>query len=186
MPGYMHRGYMHRGHMHRGHMHRGHMHHGYMHHQQSESRIHALWTPSWIHLRGSRGLSARRARRTKSRGPKGLQLEVGVRRAPRLLMSYIFCSALNLKVVFTQPPGGAPSQLVVPGSSSSAVVCEAAAAAASSLNSAAHFKQHCLPVCLTRGRAVVVCVNEVNRVKIGRRGLVGSKLSRGDMLPPTM
>ena len=31
------------------------------------------------------GLSARRARRKKSRGPKGLQLEVGARRAPRLL-----------------------------------------------------------------------------------------------------
>ena len=30
-------------------------------------------------------LSAWRARRTKSRGPKGLQLEVGARRAPRLL-----------------------------------------------------------------------------------------------------
>ena len=28
------------------------------------------------------GLSARRARRTKSRGPKGLQLEVGPRRGP--------------------------------------------------------------------------------------------------------
>ena len=32
------------------------------------------------------GLSARRARRTKSRGLKGLQLEVGARRAPRLLV----------------------------------------------------------------------------------------------------
>ena len=31
------------------------------------------------------GLSARRARRTKSRGPNGLQLEVGARRAPRLV-----------------------------------------------------------------------------------------------------
>ena len=37
-------------------------------------------------MRGSHGLSARRARRTKSRGPKGLQLEVGARRAPRLLV----------------------------------------------------------------------------------------------------
>ena len=35
------------------------------------------------------GLSARRARRTKSRGPKGLQLEVGARRAPRLLVNNI-------------------------------------------------------------------------------------------------
>ena len=32
------------------------------------------------------GLSAPRARRTKSKGPKGLQLEVGARRAPRLLV----------------------------------------------------------------------------------------------------
>ena len=31
------------------------------------------------------GLSARRAQRTKSRGPKGVRLEVGARRAPRLL-----------------------------------------------------------------------------------------------------
>ena len=35
------------------------------------------------------GLSARRARWTKSRGPKGLQLEVGARRAPRLLVCNI-------------------------------------------------------------------------------------------------
>ena len=35
----------------------------------------------------SHGLSARRARRTKSRGPKGLHLEVGARRAPRLLVT---------------------------------------------------------------------------------------------------
>ena len=39
-----------------------------------------LWSP----LRGSHGLSARKARRTKSRGPKGHQLEVGAWRAPRL------------------------------------------------------------------------------------------------------
>ena len=32
-------------------------------------------------------LSAQRARRTKSRGPKGLQQEVGARRAPRLLVN---------------------------------------------------------------------------------------------------
>ena len=37
-------------------------------------------------MRGSHGLSARRARRTKSRGSKGLQLEVGAQRAPRLLV----------------------------------------------------------------------------------------------------
>ena len=44
-------------------------------------------------MRGSHGLSARRARRTKSRGPKGLHLEVGARRAPRLLVSHI-CSVI--------------------------------------------------------------------------------------------
>ena len=42
-------------------------------------------------LRGSHDLSARRARRTKSRGPKGPQLEVGARRAPRLLLFYNGC-----------------------------------------------------------------------------------------------
>ena len=36
------------------------------------------------------GLSARRAQRMKSRGLKGLQLEVGARRAPRLLVLRIF------------------------------------------------------------------------------------------------
>ena len=41
------------------------------------------------------GLSARRARRTKSRGPKGLQLEVGARRAPRLLVLYISSFGYN-------------------------------------------------------------------------------------------
>ena len=35
------------------------------------------------------GPSARRARGTKSRGPKGIELEVGARRAPRLLVQYI-------------------------------------------------------------------------------------------------
>ena len=42
----------------------------------------------WIFLCWSHGLSARRAQRTKSRGPKGLLLEVGARRAPRLLVIY--------------------------------------------------------------------------------------------------
>ena len=41
-------------------------------------------------LRGSHSLSAQRARRTKSRGPKGLQLEVGARRAPKLLVFSYF------------------------------------------------------------------------------------------------
>ena len=86
-------------HLHHGYMHHGYVHHGYMHHQQSESRIHALWTPSWTHLRGSHGLSARRARRTKSSrpegpkaGPKGRKLEVGPQRGPRLLYIYIYSS----------------------------------------------------------------------------------------------
>ena len=57
-------------------MHHGYMHHGYMHHQQSESRIYALWTPSWTQLRGSHGLSARRARRTKSSRPEGPQTSI--------------------------------------------------------------------------------------------------------------
>ena len=35
------------------------------------------------------GMSARRVRRTKSKGPKGLQLEVGARKAPRLLVIYV-------------------------------------------------------------------------------------------------
>ena len=47
--------------------------------------------PMTTSLRGSHGLSARRARRTKSRGPEGLQLEVGARRAPKLLV-YIYLS----------------------------------------------------------------------------------------------
>ena len=42
------------------------------------------------------GLSARKARRTKSRGPKGLQLEVGARRAPRLLV-YDICTLNNFR-----------------------------------------------------------------------------------------
>ena len=37
---------------------------------------------------GSHGLSARRARTTKSRGLKDLQLEIRARRAPRLLVEY--------------------------------------------------------------------------------------------------
>ena len=56
-----------------------------------------LILPTTASVRGSHGLSARRARRTKSRmpegqkaGPKGRQLEVGAQRAPRLLVCYIF------------------------------------------------------------------------------------------------
>merc|ERR1711894_789108 len=46
--GYMHHSIMHHGYMHHRFMHHGYMHHGYMHHQQSESRIYALWTPSFM------------------------------------------------------------------------------------------------------------------------------------------
>ena len=50
-------------------------------------------------LRGSHGLRARRARRTKSRGLKGLHLEVGARRAPRLLVLNIFTTDIKVSVV---------------------------------------------------------------------------------------
>ena len=59
--------------------------------------------PSCEKERGSHGLSARRARRTKSRGPKGPQLEVGARRAPRLLVIYMYLGrwiAMNCAVNF--------------------------------------------------------------------------------------
>ena len=44
-------------------------------------------------------LSARRVRRTKSRGLKGLQLEVRAQRAPRLLVNNIFASVPILMLV---------------------------------------------------------------------------------------
>ena len=75
--GYMHHGYMHHGYIHHGFMHHGYMHHGYMHHQQSESRIHALLTPSaWVtrpeRPKGAKDevKQARRAANQKS-GPNG-------------------------------------------------------------------------------------------------------------------
>ena len=55
----------------------------------------ALSLPSLFrYLRGSHGLSARRARRMKSRGTKGLQLEVQAQRTPILLVF--------LAIVFTR------------------------------------------------------------------------------------
>ena len=49
--------------------------------------VHTSWIHAWcIYLRGSLGLSARRVQRTKSRWPKGHQLEVGSQRSPRLLV----------------------------------------------------------------------------------------------------
>ena len=50
------------------------------------------------------GPSARRARGTKSRGPKGLQLEVRARRAPRLLVIHNFvCSQLPVHIGKVHP-----------------------------------------------------------------------------------
>ena len=53
-------------------------------------------------LRGSHGLSAQRARRTKSRGPKGLQLEVGARRAPQTSSHLIILT--NIVLLASQFP----------------------------------------------------------------------------------
>ena len=65
-------------------------------------------------MRGSHGLSAQRARRTKSGGPKGLQLEFGAQRAPRLLVVHISWHCILVKLhfcilgetVFLSVPGG--------------------------------------------------------------------------------
>ena len=62
----------------------------YMHHSCTDICIIDIEVLVLVTLRGSHGLSARRARRTNSRGPKGLQLEVGARRAPRLLVFKYF------------------------------------------------------------------------------------------------
>ena len=51
------------------------------------------------------GLSAQRAQRTKSIGPKGLQLEVGARRAPRLLYA-IFLDIFKMEGKFYIVTGG--------------------------------------------------------------------------------
>ena len=79
----MHHGYMHHGYMHHGYIHDGYMYHKLIYHRLMDHRfMHHRNRTCWSTLRGSHGLSGRRARRTKSRGPKGLQLEVGARRAP--------------------------------------------------------------------------------------------------------
>ena len=57
-------------------------------------------------LRGSHGLSARRARRTMSRGPKGLQLEVGARRALRLLVTLYYTYYIYENVLYSEMPFG--------------------------------------------------------------------------------
>ena len=49
----------------------------------------------YVFMHVSRGLSARRARRTMSRGPKGLQLEVGPWRGDRLLLHNIAQRAVH-------------------------------------------------------------------------------------------
>ena len=53
-------------------------------------------------LRGSNGLSARRAQRAKSRGPKGLKLEVGAQRAPRFLV-LIYFNGKSLLYILNMP-----------------------------------------------------------------------------------
>ena len=69
--GYMHHVYMHHGNMHHGNMNHGYIHHGYMYHgYMHHGHMHDA---SWTHLCGSHGLSARRARRTKSSRPEGPQ-----------------------------------------------------------------------------------------------------------------
>ena len=67
----------------------------------------ALFSQKWHIFTGldlkrarSTGLSARRAWRTKSRGPKGLHLEVGARRAPRLLSQIFRYVLLDLSKAF--------------------------------------------------------------------------------------
>ena len=50
----------------------------------------AFQLSAWVTVWSSHGLIGRRARRTIPRGPKGLQLEVRARRAPRLLVPNIF------------------------------------------------------------------------------------------------
>ena len=52
----------------------------------------------WSSMRGSHGLSALRAQRTKSRGPKGLQPEVGARRAPRTILQKKFAKGREVGV----------------------------------------------------------------------------------------
>ena len=84
------------------------MYNRYMHHR-------------FMHQRGGKGsLSVRRARRTKSRGPKGLQQEVGARRAPRLLFFillhwFIFLYIIKLIYLslYYQIEAKAPSKKVV-------------------------------------------------------------------------
>ena len=62
---------------------------------------------------GSHGLSVRKATRTKSRGPKSLQLEVGARRAPRILVDICGSSVMAL-VALPWHCGGPCTALVGP------------------------------------------------------------------------
>ena len=61
--------------------------------KKGEARVLCILRIFWGHLNGSHSLSgavsARRAQRTKLRGPKGLQLEVGARRAPDFYIVYL-------------------------------------------------------------------------------------------------
>ena len=79
--------------MHRGYMHRGYMHHGYMNHEYMN---HGYMDRGYMHCGPQRPKGAKdevkEARRAKRRpeglkgGPKGHRLEVGARRAPKLLV----------------------------------------------------------------------------------------------------
>ena len=70
---------------HHRYMHHGYIHHGYMHN--------IMDTSAWVtRPERPKGAKDAKTRRTKSGGLKGLQLEVGARRAPRLLVSNILHS----------------------------------------------------------------------------------------------
>ena len=69
---------MHHGYLHIGNIYQRFMYHRYMHHRFKHHRRRGGKGGYWSTLRGSHGLSARRARRTKSRGPKGLHVEVSI------------------------------------------------------------------------------------------------------------
>ena len=47
----------------------------------------------------------------KSRGPKGLELEVGARRAPKLLVCYIFGNKETTHMLYFRNVGGSRSRI---------------------------------------------------------------------------
>ena len=78
-----HYGYKHHGYMHHGYMHHGYMHHGYMHHWHIHHGYICVGHTAWAPV-------GRKGRSQEAYSQKGLQLEVGARRAPRLLVLHIF------------------------------------------------------------------------------------------------